>query len=138
MRCGGMLRTPNDIIEALRARKAELQLSDALVDEIAGLTSGHWGKITARERSPTVYTLMSIVGALGLAVTLVPDPDATVARRWEKRREHLTTAGSARPPCAKPARSSWPQRPGMPSARGGRGRRRSSARRYRPHCTRPR
>jgi hypothetical protein len=29
---------------------------------------------------------MAIAGALGLAVQFVPDPDATVSRRWQRRR----------------------------------------------------
>jgi hypothetical protein len=40
--CGFMLRTADDVIEALRSRKEALQLSDAVVDELAGLTPGHW------------------------------------------------------------------------------------------------
>jgi hypothetical protein len=35
--------------------------------------------------TPTLYTLMSLVGALGLMVQLVPDPDTQVQRRWKLR-----------------------------------------------------
>jgi hypothetical protein len=84
-----MLRTADDIIEALRSRKEALQLSNAIVDDLAGLTLGHFDKVAGptRERAPSLATLMAIAGALGLAVQFVPDPDSTVAGRWTRRRE---------------------------------------------------
>jgi hypothetical protein len=93
-----MLRTPNDIIAALRSRKEQLQLSDATVDEIAGLTSGHCGKVLGptREKAPTLFTLMTLVGALGLAVQLVPDPETQVQGRWQKRLTPPRVGGNGR------------------------------------------
>jgi hypothetical protein len=84
-----MLRTADEILDALAAKKVELQLSNAMVDDLAGLTLGHFDKIAgpARDRLPKLPTLMAVIGALGLAVQLVEDPDTTVARRWQKRRE---------------------------------------------------
>ena len=39
-----MLRTTDDVLETLRARKDALGLSNAAVEELAGLTSGHFDK----------------------------------------------------------------------------------------------
>jgi hypothetical protein len=84
-----MLRGPDEILDALVARKTALDLSNATVDHLAGLTLGHFDKIagSSRDRVPTLPTLFAVLGALGLAVQLVEDPDTTVVSRWEKRRE---------------------------------------------------
>jgi hypothetical protein len=81
------IHAPHRRRAALRARNDALDLSDAAVDAIAGLTSGHTGKVLgpSREKRPLTYKLLSIIGALGLAIQLVEDPDATVARRWQPR-----------------------------------------------------
>jgi len=39
-----MLRTTDDVLEGLRARKDALGLSNAAAEEWAGLTSGHFDK----------------------------------------------------------------------------------------------
>ena len=46
-----------------------------MVDELAGLRGGHINEALgpSREKVPNRYTLMSLVGALGLAVQLVED-----------------------------------------------------------------
>jgi Helix-turn-helix domain len=83
-----MLRTADDLIAALRSRKEALGLSNAVVDEIAGYTTGWWDKVAgpSRMKSPSLATLMALCGALGLAVQLVEDPDTVARRRWTKRR----------------------------------------------------
>jgi hypothetical protein len=101
-----MLRTADDLIAALRARKDELGLSNATVDEIAGMTLGHWDKACgpSRVKSPNLFTLMSLIGALGLAVQFVDDPDRirAVRGRWRRRSDPQVcpptlTIGQARP-----------------------------------------
>jgi hypothetical protein len=84
-----MLRTADDIILALRARKDELGLSNVVLEELAGVCAGHWDKAcgVTRVRVPTLDTLMMFAGALGLAIQFLPDPDAKIARRWERRKE---------------------------------------------------
>jgi len=58
-----MLHTADDVIEAMRERKSALALSDAALDDLAGLTGGHGGKSLerSRERMPNLVTLMSLV-----------------------------------------------------------------------------
>jgi hypothetical protein len=86
-----MLRTAAEIVSALRSRKEALGLSNAVVEEIAGLTIGHWDKACGPTsvKSPNLYTLTALAGALGLAVVLVEDPDAKVRRRWQRRQESM-------------------------------------------------
>ena len=92
-----MLRDANAVIEALRARKETLGLSNATVDELSGYTEGWWDKVCgpSRMKSPSFATLMAIAGALGLAVTLVEDPASvrTVQGRWRRRQ---TPGGNGR------------------------------------------
>lgn len=82
--------TANEVLDALRARQNALELSDATVDDIAGLATGHTNKALgpSREKSPNLFTLMSIVGALGLGVQLVEDPASLVGRRWVRRKKN--------------------------------------------------
>jgi hypothetical protein len=60
----------------VRVDEAKAAISNAAVDELAGLTPGHWDKATgpSRVRMLTLVTLMALCGALGLAVQLVEDP----------------------------------------------------------------
>jgi hypothetical protein len=91
-----MLRTADDLIAALRQRKDELQLSNAVVDDLAGLVEGHTDKVlgpTRTKKSPNIITLMCLAGALGLAVQLVDDPDSRVQGRWAKRRHQPASNG---------------------------------------------
>jgi len=84
-----MLRTADDVLEALHSRKNSLGLSNEVVDELAGLTRGHFDKACgpSRVKRPNLDTLMSIVGALGWAIQFVDDPESRIGERWEKRRE---------------------------------------------------
>ena len=104
-----MLRTADELIAALRARKDELELSNAVVDELSGMTDGYFDKVAGPSRIKTLGLcgLMAIAGALGLAVQLVPDPDAKVAGRWERRQIVCVRANpaSVKPPSRKPRRS---------------------------------
>jgi hypothetical protein len=90
-----MLRTPNDIIEALRARKEALGLSNATVDELSGYTDGWFDKVAGptRIKPLPLATLMAIAGALGYAVQFVEDPDTALRRRWTKRRHEPADNG---------------------------------------------
>lgn len=71
------------LVDGLMARKAELGMSNATLDEIAGLTPGHAGKLLA-PASPKVLGQMSfglMLQALGLKVWLVEDEEATARLR---------------------------------------------------------
>lgn len=68
-----------DLVAALRARAEELNVSRAEIDRVAGLPSGYAGKMLCIP--PVKYagpqSFWNIAGALGLAVQLVVDPEAT-------------------------------------------------------------
>jgi hypothetical protein len=108
----------------LPARKAELQLSNATLEELVGLCQGHLDKVIgpSRTRGMSLHVMLVLVGALGLAVQR-PDPNAKVARWWE-RRDHRRVhdnglVWSARKPSGRLDRSSWPSWPGKPVPRAG-------------------
>src|SRR5258708_35763432 len=84
-----MLRDANAVIEALRARKETLGLSNAAVDELSGYTEGWWDTVCgpSRMKAPSFAALMAIAGALVLAGTLFEHPASgrTGQRRWRRR-----------------------------------------------------
>lgn len=78
-----------DLVAALRARAEELNVSRAEIDRVAGLPSGYAGKMLCIP--PIKYagpqSFWNVCGALGLAVQLVVDPEATArfAGRMDQR-----------------------------------------------------
>jgi hypothetical protein len=77
------------LLDALEARRVELGLANAAVEELAGLARGHYTKIVgpARSRSPTAAVLDKVMAALGLSLVLLVDP-AKVERvqpQWRPR-----------------------------------------------------
>jgi transcriptional regulator with XRE-family HTH domain len=67
----GLIRTAADWVPVLRRRKAELQLTNLELDELAGLAPGHAGAILCGKKKPKADTLMRLCAALGLAVMTV-------------------------------------------------------------------
>jgi hypothetical protein len=79
----GEIRTYRALVDALRARRLDLDISFALLDELAGLHSGYSSKVLAAEGSSSVHpkflgrvSLAAILGALGLRLRLEEDPEA--------------------------------------------------------------
>jgi hypothetical protein len=81
----------DELVAVLRQRKAALQLSDALCDELAGMASGHTGKILGPAPVKRIggVTLGPLLGALGLKLLVVVDVGAAkrMASRWQRRNE---------------------------------------------------
>src|SRR5262252_1943390 len=77
----------NDLVEAFRVRKVELGLSDAALDERAGLTSGHSGKLLgpSRERGIGAAVFNPLLDALGVDLIMVPNPAKLAGRDLEVR-----------------------------------------------------
>jgi hypothetical protein len=84
------IRTMADLVEALRQRRDELDISHETIDEISGLQSGYSGKLLAPRapRNLSYNSLGLILGALGVGLEVVEDPEqiARVAKRWQKRK----------------------------------------------------
>lgn len=84
------IRSMPELVQALRDRRDELNISHETIDSIAGLQSGYTSKLLAPKPIKNLGPMSfgSILGALGLAVVVVPDPqaEAKVGDRWEPRK----------------------------------------------------
>lgn len=65
-----LLRTSSDWIAMFRARIKQLGLTHLEVDERAGLSEGHTGKVLCGMRTPSLLTIERLCRALDLAVTI--------------------------------------------------------------------
>jgi hypothetical protein len=77
------IRTHRQLVDALRARRLDLDISFSLLDDISGLHSGYSAKVLAAEESRSNHpkllggmSLEAILGALGLRLRLEEDPEA--------------------------------------------------------------
>ena len=74
------------LIEAFRARKDALELSNATIDELGGLCAGHADKVLgpSRTKGLSVMTLEVLLGVLALKLVVVEDPEAAarMVDRW--------------------------------------------------------
>lgn len=78
------------LIEALKRRACELDLTNQTIDELAGLQSGYTGKLFGprQGRSLGGVSFGLMLQTLGVGVVLVEDPEALarIAARYEKRK----------------------------------------------------
>jgi hypothetical protein len=81
----------DSLVAILRLRKNALRLSDAVTDDIAGLTAGHTGNLLGPSRVKTLgaMSLSALLGALALRLVVVEDVEqaARVRDRWGRRDE---------------------------------------------------
>ena len=81
----------DSLVAVLRQRKDQLHLSDLMLDDLAGFTQGHAGKLLGPARTKTLgrVSLSAMLGALGLRLLVVVDSETAqrVAGRWKPRRE---------------------------------------------------
>jgi len=111
----GEARDHDELVALLRRRKDALQLSDKVVEEIADMAPGHVSKLLAPAPVKALgqTSLTPLLGALGLKLIVVEDPDQArrVRRRWSKRAENRVknaphTLRTARPiVLSRPARA---------------------------------
>lgn len=87
------IRSMPELIQALRDRARELQLTHETIDAVSGLQSGYTSKLLAPKPIKNLgpMSFESILGALGLAVVVVEDPEqvARVSKQWTKRERPL-------------------------------------------------
>lgn len=86
----------NDLVEALRSRKASLGLSDATLDDIAGLTAGHTNKVLgpSRDRGIGAATFEAYLMALAIDLVMVESKSKlkTMRPHYEGRKDsHVRT-----------------------------------------------
>jgi hypothetical protein len=104
------IRSMPELLEALRARRDELNISHETIDNIAGMPSGYTSKLFAPEpiRGFGYASFGSVLGALGLAVVVVADPEQAkkVEKRWVRRKRPQKLPSASIPasmPCEVPA-----------------------------------
>ena len=77
----------DELIECIRTRIDELQISQALLEEIAGLTTGHLGKLLGGGRVKNFGALTLFLILEALAVKIVFEEDSDLLRKMERRYE---------------------------------------------------
>jgi hypothetical protein len=101
----GEAHDADELVAIMRKRKEQLQLSDALVDELSGLGAGHTGKLLGPVpvKRLGAQSLSDLLGALGLKLVVVVDEEqsARIGKRWTRKNtssDHpaLMTIGQAR------------------------------------------
>lgn len=79
-----------ELVDALRHRRDELNISHETIDQIAGYQSGYTSKLLAPRPIKNLGPMSfgSLLGALGIAVMVVPDPAACarVSKHWQPRK----------------------------------------------------
>jgi hypothetical protein len=84
------IRSMDGLLDAIRARRDELNISHETIDTIAGFQSGYCSKLlcTPPMKNPGPMSLGALLGALGMALMPVSDPGmiAKVQDRWQKRK----------------------------------------------------
>lgn len=95
----------DELIDAIRTRKAELGLSDATVDSISGLAAGHTGKLLGPAQVKTLgkVSMGLLLQALGLVLVVVEDPAQTEKMRaqYAQREGHQVREGNNASPVSK-------------------------------------
>jgi hypothetical protein len=93
-----------ELLQTIRQRRDELSITNATIDDIAGLTDRHTSKILAAHfpsRNLGRISFPAVLGALGLgigAIVLLEDPEqvAAVSKRWARRKREILKTGQAR------------------------------------------
>jgi hypothetical protein len=73
-----IVKTYDELVRTLYARAEHLDVTRLSLDEVGGLPSGYSGKLLGARRVKTcgAKSLFPLLGALGLALALVEDPEA--------------------------------------------------------------
>jgi hypothetical protein len=94
-----LLRTAADLAEGYRRRIAELGLTYATVDAISGLPDGYTAKLLSpkpgKNMSRNAIELLNGALAIGFVVTVDPEQEQRVCRRWVKRKRPFKSSASA-------------------------------------------
>lgn len=85
-----MITSMPELVQALRDRRDQLNVSHETLDSISGLQSGYVSKLLAPTpiKNLGVMSFGSLLGALGLAVIVIEDPQAVARVRhlWQPRK----------------------------------------------------
>jgi hypothetical protein len=110
------IRSYNDLVEAFRRRRDELDISYETLEQVAGLQPGYAAKLLVHPPMRRVgpLSLSLLLGGLGLRLTVSEDPGALerVRRRLEPRRRTVEPTELVGEPQPEPA---WPRGVDFPS-----------------------
>jgi hypothetical protein len=107
-----VITSMSGLLDVIRARRDELNISHELIDDLAGFPAGYTGKLLAPipVRGISHMSLGGILGALGLGLVVIEDPGqrAKVEGRWRprKRPSKCERAGALNSPISEPMLSS--------------------------------
>ncbi|MGJ5120959.1 hypothetical protein [Bradyrhizobium oligotrophicum] len=93
-------RSMDELVNALQQRKEQLNLSNDLIDDLAGLPDRYAAKLFCRMKSPGRVSLGPMLGALGLTLVMIEDPAAVerMKDRWKPRKRRLMPRPALPPP----------------------------------------
>lgn len=84
------IRSMSELLDVIRARRDELNISHETIDNIAGLQAGYTSKMLAEKpiRGVGYMSLGAVLGSLGIGLAVVEDTEqrAKVETRWQKRK----------------------------------------------------
>lgn len=94
-----LIRSMDEVVAAMRARKDELNLPAEVIDDLAGLPTRYTAKVLAKMKSPGYISLGPMLETLGLALQVVEDPDALkrMRPRYSYRKRPASKAASMPP-----------------------------------------
>jgi hypothetical protein len=85
-----LITTMTGVLDAIRARRDELNLSHEAIDALCGFPSGYTSKLLAPVpiRGVSHVSLTAIMGALAMALVAVEDPGQRqiIEGRWQPRK----------------------------------------------------
>jgi hypothetical protein len=91
------IRSHDELVDFIYARKNELGLSNAFVEQACNMTAGHCDKLLgpSREKNLSKFTLDYFFTLLAFELVPRPDPEqeARMLPKWEKREECQVRTG---------------------------------------------
>ncbi len=93
-----LIRSIDDLVAAIRARRDELNIPHELIDHLAGFQSGYTSKLLAPDPMKGLgpMSLPALLGALGAALVLVEELGAGGARPGKVDTAEATAAETSR------------------------------------------
>jgi hypothetical protein len=85
-----LIHSMSDLLDVIRARRDELNISHETIDHLAGFPAGYTSKLLAPEplRGIGYMSLGAVMGALGMAMVAIEDATAAarVHQKWVPRK----------------------------------------------------
>jgi hypothetical protein len=106
-----MIRTEDDLLDALRARCSQLRISYESIDRIAGLPDGNAAKCLARPpfKRFSTRSLSWVLATLGYGLELIEDPGALarLQNKFDTKHDRYTSGDARNAPIIRTIRRSF-------------------------------